>query len=85
MSLPSTGKVRARLFGETLLFNGEVWTEGPSSFLALLNAQTAGYTATHITAVDAAKKILASLSTDWEILEAVCDEWETDLPEGAID
>lgn len=85
MSLPPTGRVRARVFGESVLFDGVRWTEGREVVVMILNEMTARHVGTDITAVEAAKRILASVSHDWEITEAVCDVWETELSEGAVD
>lgn len=85
MSLPSTGRVRARVKGESVFFNGVEWSEGPPVLVMLLNEFTPSHLRTHVTAAGAAQRILTDLGREWEITHAVCDEWDTELPEGAID
>ncbi len=85
MSLPPTGRVRARVFGESVLFDGVRWTEGREVVLMILNDATEGHVRTHYTADEVARRILATVSAEWEITEVEIDEWETELPEGAVD
>ncbi len=85
MSLPSTGRVRARVKGESVFFNGVEWSEGHPALISLLNDFTPSHLRTHVTAVEAAQRILSDLGGDWEITEAECDQWESELPDGAID
>jgi hypothetical protein len=61
------------------------WTEWREVVLMMLNDETARHVGTHITAVEAAERILAAVSPEWEITEAESDVWETELPEGAVD
>lgn len=80
MSLPSTGKLQARILGDLVEFDGEMWTGVDPFTVELLNAQTPCHTGHHVTIDLAGPRILADVSSDWEVLSVEPDEWGELLP-----
>ncbi len=84
MSLSTTGKLQARFLGSLVDFDGERWSGAPEVYLELLNQATSP-PRTHTTIEANARRILESLTDDWEILAASSDTWDTELPPGSED
>lgn len=85
MSLPFTGKLKARILGDLVEFDGETWTGADPFTVELLNAQTPSHTGHHITIDLAGPRVLADVSSDFEVLSVDPDEWAELLPKGYED
>jgi hypothetical protein len=80
MSLPSSGKLQARILGDSVEFDGKTWTGDDPFTVELLNAQTPSHTGHHITIEIAGPRILADVASEWEILSVEHDAWDESLP-----
>lgn len=87
MSVPHTGKLKARIKGQLCHFNGNVWTTPDPELTALLNEETQHSPKMHYSIDSLARNILhhTGLESVSEVLWFKGDSWKTELPPGAID